>query len=72
MPLAGVAVFLVLRAVRAVLVRRYVAACVARGGYNPYRSPAFGLTFAAWLVDRGRQPWLGLTFILFRDRKSVV
>ncbi len=49
-PLAGVAVFLVLRLVRAALSRRYVAACVARGSYNPYRSPAFGITLAAWLV----------------------
>lgn len=47
---SGVAAFLVLRAVRAAMSRRYVATCVARGDYNPYRSPSFGFTLVAWLV----------------------
>ena len=48
--LLGGAVFLALRAVRSTLSQRYVAACVARGTYDPYRSPAFGVTLIAWLV----------------------
>ncbi|MCT2588237.1 hypothetical protein [Actinophytocola gossypii] len=46
----GPVVFLALRRLRVALSRRYVAACVARGSYNPYTSPAFGVTLVAWLV----------------------